>query len=300
MGIRLLDDAPVQDGEVKIAQATCDAAAVDNFGDAEGGSGSFVSLMLQFADKPTLKARLVYLSSNLFLMILSLLYGFWVWESTDSLTIEVDLLSIGCTLTAILINIVVEVIKPRLSTTRGVVMIDLVGGLLSLALLLCVGIMGVLDAMQSTKDLKEHKGSSTRHLEKLLRYGAFALCLSGANLSIFGCLHNLMLPKEGDVHDQLNILSSLAHAVIDLVSNFAVFGTSVWLQYFMPQDKGWMEMREQKMWVDIFGSFMVCTCILISICFLFRDVAKSIDWISEHPAGDGVQEAASSNYGTMA
>lgn len=267
---------------------------------ADGGTGAATIFLRGIVADVTVKARLVFLFSNLMLMILSLLYGYWVWEDTQSLTIEVDLLSLGCTMTAIMINIAVEVVKPRLGSTRGVVIADLVGGLLSLTLLIVVGVMGVMDAMQASEDLKEHKASPTRHLEKLLRYGAFALCLSIANLSIFASLHNLLLPKDGDVHDQLNVLSNLAHSCIDFISNFAVFGASVWLQYGVPsKEMTWREMRENRMWVDIFGSFMIVACILISVCILSREIAHSIAWVRANPERE-TGDAAAASYGTMA
>jgi len=265
----------------------------------DGGTGG--SILHSIVTEVTVKARLVLLFSGLLLLILSLLYGYWVWEDTQSLTIEVDLLALGCDVTAILINIGTEVIKPRLKSKRSVVIADLTGGLMSLALLVVVGVMGVMDAMQASKDLKEHNPSPTRHLEKLLRYGAFALCLSLANLGIFASLHNLLLPKDGDVHDQLNILSYVAHSCIDFISNFAVFGASIWLQYGIPnQEMTWREMRENLMWVDVFGSFAIVACILISICVLFREISLSIEWVRSHPAGQEAGCAASGSYGTMA
>jgi len=241
----------------------------------------------------TIKARLTYLTSNLILMLLSVLYGYWVWEDTQSLTIEVDLLSLSCTLVAVIINIVVEVVKPQLVTVRSVVMADVAGGLGALVMLVCVGVVGVIDAMQATEDLAEHHAHPTRHLEKLVRYGAFALCLSLANLAIFVSLYNLVLPKEGDVHDQLNILSNLAHSLIDFISNFAVFGTAMWLQYGIPNST-WEEMWQHKMWVDVFGSFMISACILISIAVMFREISHSLNWLAEHSGEEEEADGAAS------
>jgi len=62
----------------------------------------------------------------------------------------------------------------------------------------------------------------------------------------------------------------------------------------------WREMRENRMWVDVFGSFAIVACILISICVLFREISLSIEWVRSHPAGQEAGCAASGSYGTMA
>lgn len=228
-------------------------------------------------------ARLTYLSFNLSFIMLNLLAGYYVYETTKSLTLEVDLLAFGCEVLAVSINIAIEVAKRKSMRPRSIMVLDLVGGLASLSLLIVVGVFGVWSAISTTEELNDNKRRSPEpasHLSQMLQFSTFSLCLSVLNLSIFAKLQEKMLPADGDVHDQLNLLSNLAHSLVDFVTNFAVLGTSLWLKYGIAPDT-WLEMRKHKVLVDVFGSFIVCACILVSIVWLLRDVLNCVRWIRE-------------------
>lgn len=251
----------------------------------EGCTGG-VGLHVTLAQEPVVLARLTYLSFNLSFIILNLLAGYYVYETTKSLTLEVDLLAFGCEVLAVTINIAIEVAKRKSMRPRSIMVLDLVGGLASLSLLIVVGLFGVFNAISTTEELNDVKRRSPEpasHLSQMLQFSTFSLCLSVLNLSIFARLREKMLPDDGDVHDQLNLLSNLAHSLVDFVTNFAVLGTSLWLKYGIGPDT-WLEMRKHKVLVDVFGSFIVCACILVSIVWLLRDVVNCVRWI--HELGD--------------
>jgi len=276
----------------------------------DGCTGSCTGL----AQEPTVMARLTYLSFNLAFILLNLLGGYYVYESTKSLTIEVDFMSFGCEVLAVLINIIIEMVKRRQMQPKSVLILDLIGGMSSLALLIAVGMFGVFAAISTEEQLEENRGPPpAQHLTQMLKFSTFSLTLSVVNLSIFGSLKDRMLPADGEVHDQLNLMSNLAHSLVDFVTNFAVLGTSFWLKYGVKEDN-WMEMRKHKVWVDVFGSFMVCACILVSILWLMRDVFHCVSWIRELEAeeaglstgkledgGDAkLKVGQAPNYGAMA
>lgn len=243
----------------------------------DGCTGSCYGL----AEEPTVMARLTYFSFNLTFILLNLLGGYYVYESTKSLTIEVDFMSFGCEVLAVLINIIIEVVKRRQKSPKSVLWLDLLGGLSSLALLIAVGMFGVIAAVYTEEALEDNKAPpAASHLNQMVKFSTFSLTLSVINLSIFGSLKDQMLPHGGAVHDQLNLMSNLAHSLVDFVTNFAVLGTSLWLKYGV-KEESWMEMRKHKVWVDVFGSFMVCACILVSILWLMRDVFHCVSWIRE-------------------
>jgi len=258
-------------------------------------------------DPATFTSRIAYLSLNFSFIVANLILGFMVYESTKSLTVEVDFLSFGCEVLAVIINIAIEVVKRQSPRLRTIMKLDLVGGISSLALLFMVGVFGVWSAIATSARLAEG-GSSTpaSNPGEILQFSSFSLCLSVVNLSVFVYLKGQMLPEDGDVNDQLNILSNLAHSLVDFVTNFAVLGTSLWLQYGVPEEN-WFEMRKHKVWVDVFGSFMVCACILVSICWLMRDVFRCAACIQAMPSEEeedvgqewGSKAEVSSDYGTM-
>lgn len=269
------------------------------------------------AKEPIVLARLIYLSFNLVFILLNLLCGYFVYETTKSLTIEVDFLSFGCEVLAVIINILIEVWKRKSVHPRSIMVLDLVGGLSSISLLICIGLFGLYSAINATEELNDNRSfpQPAGHLDKMLQFSTFSLCLSVTNLGIFATLKEQMLPVDGNVHDQLNVLSNLAHSVVDFVTNFAVLGTSLWLQFGI-NEESYLAMRKHKVWVDVFGSFMVCACILVSVCWLLRDVLYCIFWIRqmaadeemealmEEAAGARVVETigkkASKDYGTLA
>jgi len=134
-------------------------------------------------------ARLTYLSFNLSFILLNLLGGYYVYESTKSLTIEVDFMSFGCEVLAVLINITIEVVKRRSIKPRSILVLDLVGGVASLALLVVVGAFGVISAMATEVELQENRSPPpASHLNQMLKFSTFSLTLSVINLSIFGRL----------------------------------------------------------------------------------------------------------------
>lgn len=259
-------------------------------------------------------ARLVYLSFNCFFIVLNFLMAYAVYTRTNSLTMRVDFLSFGCEVLAVIINICIELVKRSAPSHKTVLTFDLVGGLSSLQLLAAVGLYGLYNAVATTKDLVGgYNEPPAGHLEEMVEYSAFSLCLSVLNLSLFAWLKGRMLPEGGDVRDQLNLLSNLAHSVVDFITNFAVLGTSLWLHYVVEQDQRF-EMRRHKVVVDVFGSFTVCAVIFVSICWLLRDVARCLQWIRETQAaeaalegslikaaaeGSSLNAGAPSDYGTL-
>jgi len=251
-------------------------------------------------EQVTFTSRLTYLSINFFFIVLNLGFGYVVYESTKSLTVEVDFLSFACEVLAVLINIVIEVVKRRALHARKVMILDLVGGLSSLALLVVVGFFGVYSAVSTSAHLAKGAGSAPAvNTEEILEYSSFSLGLSVLNLGSFLYLKAKMLPQNGDVNDQLNIMSNLAHSIVDFVTNFAVLGTSLWLQFGV-KEANWFEMRKNKVWVDVFGSFMVCACILVSIVWLLRDILQAAVRIREMPsaAEDCFEKRGINDYGS--
>lgn len=233
---------------------------------------------------PTLAARLVYLSFNAIFIVQDFVLGFLVFRATRSLTIEVDFLSFGCELVAVGINLTVELVKTRVSSPRTVVQLDLAGGILSLALLLCVGLVGLYNAAATVEELEEgHPTTPARHLGVMIHYSAFSLGLSAVNLAIFGGLKAQLLPENGEAHDRLNLLANLAHSLVDAASSFAVFATSLWLRFGV-EPSGWIELHETRVWIDILGSVMVCFCIVLSIIWLLEDIRQAYQLSRALPA----------------
>lgn len=220
--------------------------------------------------------RLTYLAFNMTFIVFDLVVGYFVYQQTRSLTMEVDFLGFSCEIMALTINIAIELVKRTAPKMKTVMVLDLVGGLSSLALLVAIGFFGLYNTIATAHGLEN--GSielPATHLKDMVEYSIVSLMLSVVNLSMFQWFKEKMLPADGDMRDQLNMLSNLAHSVVDFVTNFTVFGTSLWLRYGVRQES-WSKMRKFKVMIDVFGSFMVCACILVSVCWLLRDIFHCI------------------------
>jgi len=257
-----------------------------------------------------LQTRLTYLAFNLAFVVFDIVVGYLVYQQTRSLTMEVDVLGFSCEILAVTVNIIIELVKQQAPNLKKVMMLDLIGGLSSLALLVVIGFFGVYNTIAKARGLEN--GSiemPATHLKDMVEYSMVSLLLSAINLSIFQWFKAKMLPAEGYLPDQLNMLSNLAHSIVDFVTNFTVLGTSLWLRFGVRQES-WSKMRKFKVMIDVFGSFMVCACILVSICWLLRDILHCIARIRELSVREekclvrvGDQEEAAGlgpqGYGTM-
>lgn len=236
----------------------------------------------------TVNARIRFLTFNLLCITLCLLASLVVTQTSQSLTIELDFITLLCDALAVLINIGMELIKGRVQSFRTILIFDLSGCVASMTLLIGVSVFGVVDAMLRSHEKRGHM-AHVQHLDIMVWYSAFSVAMSTLSLSFFAYLRDKMLPPSCSAHDQLNIMSNLVHCVVDFVTNWAVLGTSLWLLLGSRSEtrheshQALEAKTEEKVHIDVFGAFVVCGCILLSVLVLLRDAFHTYWYIRALP-----------------
>lgn len=251
--------------------------------------------------------RIQFLFINVILLFLCIVAGAYVYGETQSLTVEVDLISFSCDTLALVINISIELAKTWVTNQKHALIMDLVGFTMSLGLLVGVALFGLASSVKDwNSDNAIRHAEHVSHLELMVCYAMFTLSVNMMVISLFLCLRALMLPKTegGGNRDELNVRSSVAHACAGYVSSFAVLGTSVFLMFFVPRDVPILEKARQKVKIDVFGSVAVCLVICVSVVQIAQEAVHTLDAIksfdpeaSKLPVGD---EGEDQSYGAAA
>lgn len=228
------------------------------------------------------KMRCAFLLYNLFGVFLISLAGILVYQYTNSLAIKLDFLGSSCDMVAVIINLAMEGLKMWMNDARTVLTLDLSGCLLSLATLAAVSILGMVDASMRVQAQPEEL-NHVDNLDVMVIYSGFTVLVSLTTLGFFAFLKDSMIPPDSGkgVKDQLNMLSSLVHAVVGCVNDCAVFGTSVYLRFGSFKARSREEKAVCKMRIDVYGAMIVCGCIIASSMFLFRDAYYTMHELRE-------------------
>jgi len=221
------------------------------------------------------RARIRFLAVALCNTILPALVGIIVYHVTHSLTIEVDFASAACAALSLILNILVEFLKKGQCHREGysgksVLLLDFGGGFISMALLLGVAIFGVRNAASRVRQMDESE--RVGHVGLMLVYNCFSVLLDMFTLAFWWKSRDLLSPMTvRQRHDQLNVNSGLLLSIVDFMRGLSVTGTSFWMLYInMKGETGWIELQD-KVRGDVFGSFLLCACILISASFLLKE-----------------------------
>lgn len=232
--------------------------------------------VLQQAEAQVLRARIIFLSISFFSALVSAVMGIAAWKVTNSLTVEVDDVSSWADAASLMINIGFEHTKAKLTTRRGVLIADFAGGFVSLAMLLGVAMFGVANALQRREG--DHKASN--NLQQpffMLLYNIASLVLDFIAIFAYLALRSRMEPEEVVPDDKLNVVSGLMHMMVDLARGLSVTGTTIYMLYIANRtdETPWQKLSE-KIHGDVFGSFLVCTCVLICVFMLMTGSAKTL------------------------
>lgn len=271
-------------GEVRILKA--DRTSVDDF-------DSIVS-----------RARIRFLAVALCNTVLPAFVGIIVYHVTHSLTIEVDFASSSCAALSLILNITVEFLKKGQCNRGGhsgksVLLLDFAGGFISMALLLGVAIFGVRNATNRVAKMDESE--RVGHVGLMLVYNCFSVLLDMFTLAFWWKSRDLLSPPTTrQRQDQLNVNSGLLLSIVDFMRGLSVTGTSFWMLYInMKGETALMELKD-KVRGDVFGSFLLCACVLISASFLLKE---SIDTLHRIVTNDSKVEdrmlTKGNDYGSL-
>lgn len=222
--------------------------------------------------------RIQFLCLNAVLLFLCILIGMIIYQTTESLTVELDLVGFGCDTLALLLNITIEFAKIWVHNPRYILIMDLAGFVLSLALLIGVALFGLAQSVRSYRsESAVRQAVHVSRLDAMVCYAMFTLIVNVVVISLFMYLKELMLPpSKSGARDQLNVQSSVAHACAGYVSSFVVLGTSIFLMFCVPHDVPMLEKARQKVHIDVWGSVAVCLCICVSIIYVFREAMHTV------------------------
>lgn len=223
------------------------------------------------------QVRIRFLFVALCATLLPALSGVMVYYATNSLTVEVDFLSCGSDVISFALNILIEYAKMSMREERCILLLDFLGGFVSCMLLLCVAFFGVLDAMSRANFASENMGSNrVVHQDLMLFYNFFCLTLDILAVAFLFRLREMMNPGGRSGRDQLNVTSGVMHTVVDFLRTMFVTGTTFWMFYVSSKhETPWAEFS-QKVNGDVFGSFLLCACVVLSAAFLIRESLKTL------------------------
>lgn len=236
------------------------------------------------------RARIRFLAVALCNTIAPALVGVIVYHVTHSLTIEVDFASASCDALSLLLNIVVEYLKSGAASSKSVLLLDFGGGFISMALLIGVAIFGVLNATNRALNPVD-ESERVDHIGLMLFYNCFSLALDMFTLVFWWKSKDLFCGAHGQTSDQLNVNSGLLHSIVDFMRGLSVTGTSFWMIYVnLKAETPWAELKD-KVHGDVFGSFLLCACVLVSAAFLLKE---SIDTLRKICAPDAFKVESTS------
>lgn len=227
------------------------------------------------------KARIRFLAVALCNTVAPALVGLIVYHVTHSLTIEVDFASAACDALSLLLNIIVEYMKSGAASRKTILVLDFGGGFISMALLVGVAVFGVLNATNKVLNPVSYN-ERVEHVGLMLFYNCFSLALDLFTLVYWWKSKDILMPKGGGQRsDQLNVNSGLLHAVVDFMRGLTVTCTSFWMLYInFKAETPWNELRD-KVHGDVFGSFLLCACVLFSAAFLLKESIDTLRKICE-------------------
>lgn len=229
-------------------------------------------------DSAVSRTRIRFLAMALINTILPALVGIMVYHVTHSLTIEVDFASAACDALSLFLNIVVEYLKHGTASGKMVLLLDFGGGFVSMALLFGVAVFGVLNATnRAFNPIRGDEHVDYDHVGLMVLYNCFSLLLDCCTLVFWWRSRDLLMPPGNDQQsDQLNVNSGLLHSIVDFMRGLSVTGTSFWMVYInLKRETPWMELKE-KVHVDVFGSFLLCACVIVSAAFLLKESIETL------------------------
>lgn len=250
------------------------------------------------------EARIEFLAVNFTILLINAMAGRVVYHQTNSLTMEIDFVTFGIDLFALLINIFVELSKRKAASERSIFILDLVGCFISLSLLIVVAVWGVMESVKRGEVDEAGKVSpedKVDHISTMFMYSCFSLALSAVTMGVFWLRRHVMYPDGFGQEDRLNTVSSIAHTFVDLWGTLAVFGTS--LTMMREESQGgvrWNKFQDLAQ-ADTYGSALICFVTFMCSVFLIREAIKETKTflsLEEEEEDGGVSEGGP-NYGAL-
>lgn len=284
------------------AEALRDSEGAGTTSTNTGGSGPFPRKLF---------TRILFLSLNLVMIGLALVVGWRAYIRTNSLTLELDVLTYEVDMAAVLVNLIVEGMKGFMLERRKVLMLDVMGCCTSVILNVGVTTWGIYNCYAREEGAAEgdFADSNVSHPNDMVYYSLFCIVVNTCTVASFLFLKDAMYP-EGMVHeDRLNVVSALVWTFIDSVITLSVLSTSCWLwartHGFGAQQMTFLESFHQRVQADVVGSAVICILTVACSFVLFREVMYVLPEIW----GSGQSERATTekslprrpapNYGSM-
>eukprot|EP00928_Gymnodinium_smaydae_P046651 TRINITY_DN31094_c0_g1_i1.p1 TRINITY_DN31094_c0_g1~~TRINITY_DN31094_c0_g1_i1.p1 ORF type:complete len:292 (+),score=52.44 TRINITY_DN31094_c0_g1_i1:204-1079(+) len=274
----------------------------------DGGTGS--AEVDEEGHDNTLKLRLVFLVFNTLCVAMTVAVGCMVFRMTNSVAVELDYMVSAADAVALMINVVTELVKSKVTDAKTFLVLDLLGCGGSIALLVFACAYGMCDVIfRSTSDPRH--AAHIVHADLMIAYGALNMFVDALLLGIFWCARSYLLASSRIVDDQLNMMSTIAHVVVDLVTAVVLCGTSIWMVYGI-HDRTQEEKIEHKLRIDLVGGVLVNACIVTSMIMLGKEAlhtwaeiqalretdAKLAEFKDQFPE-ESLEAQKEVNYGTM-
>lgn len=216
-----------------------------------------------------MRARYLYLHINLCCILVAAATAGCIAQATNLLTVKLEFFCGVCDCVAVLVNLGVERTKSAVYTQRHVLMLDMLGSIISVALLAVVSLGGIVCAAWRENE-QEYMARFVEHSGTMIPFSLFCVATSSVSLGAFYYLQEDMCPASV-ANDRLNLTSNALHALIDFVSGFGLLMTALWMHY---TSRSW-EGAKHRVVADALGSFAICACTIMSMAFILREAAKT-------------------------
>lgn len=215
-----------------------------------------------------LHARVQFLFTALCSSVLGTVFGIICYWLTNSLTVQLDFFSAGADGVAVLLNIIVEYAKARMTDQRYILSIDLLGGFISLMMLLTVVLFGLVHANERSAKPDSVEYSSIEHTGPMLAYNALTILTGGITMWMWWRLRKRMALQGTSRLDWINVVSGFLHSAMDLLGSVILTCTTCWLIYlsFTPENH-WLRTMDMVRG-DAIGSVLLCFVVVLSAIVL--------------------------------
>mmetsp|Transcript_41987 Transcript_41987/g.96417 ORF Transcript_41987/g.96417 Transcript_41987/m.96417 type:complete len:416 (-) Transcript_41987:31-1278(-) len=243
--------------------------------------------------------RVQFLTASLALNLIPVTVGLAVYKLSNSLVVELDAVTALTDVFALLVNIAVECSKRKATAARQILCLDLTGAGISLLLLVTIAVYGVMQAIDRYSK-PTASGSDVHHLGYMCCYNMLAVACDGLTLVIWFCMrHGMSVAGEESTRDQLNTFSSLMHSCVNMVQDVSVT-TAILCIWYVSTRSGESRKLQQLDTVagDVFGSALVCFCVLISAAFMLRESVSVVQkfWSLQAAEDSGCEPRSPSAY----
>lgn len=221
---------------------------------------------METEQEDVLRARLAFLCTALGSAIVSAIAGITVYALSNSLTVEVDFLNSSSDAFSLMVNIFAEYAKSSVSNPRYILSIDLVGGFVSLTMLVGVVFFCLVRA-KARSDRPLAPESHVEHMGPILAYNVVTLACGAVTLYVWRRFYSRMGMDNGTSRtDWVNVFSGLLHVAMDFLGGMILVCTSFWLLYLsMKPEDHWLRRDAVNMVrSDAVGSVLLCACVILS------------------------------------